>query len=146
MKEKLFRSRKYRILGGVAGGLAEYFNIDPVITRILFIAFTLTHGIGVVIYIILWVIVPDEPIEIMLNELGKKKESGEETKFPDLEELKPQVPSTKSSLIFGIIITVLGVIFLLSNILPFLDFDNILPIIFIIVGAFLIWNSTRSGK
>lgn len=146
MRERLFRSRKYRILGGVAGGLAEYFKIDPVITRILFIAFTLTHGIGVVVYVILWIIVPDEPIEKMLNDLGRKREGESETKFPDLEELKPPVQSTKSGLIFGIIITALGVIFLLSNLLPFLDFDNILPIIFIIAGAFLIWNSTRSEK
>jgi phage shock protein PspC (stress-responsive transcriptional regulator) len=146
MGEKLFRSRKYRILGGVAGGLAEYFKIDPVITRILFIAFILANGIGFAVYIILWIIVPDEPIENMLNDMNKKNDNPSETKFPDLEELKPPVSSNKSGLIFGIIITALGVIFLLSNILPFFDFDNILPVIFIIVGAFLIWNSTRSQQ
>lgn len=146
MTEKLFRSRKYRVLGGVAGGLAEYFKIDPVITRILFIAFTLTNGIGIVIYIILWIIVPDEPIEITLKELNKKSGIEEESKFPDLEDLKPSVATSQRSLIFGIIITALGVIFLLSNLIPLLDFDNILPIIFIIIGAFLIWNSTRREK
>lgn len=147
MTEKLFRSRKSRILGGVAGGLAEYFKIDPVITRILFIAFTLTNGIGVVIYIILWIIIPDEPMEVLINEVKKNPDSNQtETKFPDLEELKPVQSSNKSSLIFGIIIIALGVFLLLSNIVPFIDFDDLFPVIFIIIGAGLIWNSTRSKQ
>lgn len=147
MTEKLFRSRKSRILGGVAGGLAEYFKIDPVITRILFIAFTLTNGIGVVIYIILWIIIPDEPMEVLINEVKKNPNSSQtETKFPDLEELKPVQNSNKPSLIFGIIIIALGVFLLLSNIVPFIDFDDLFPVIFIIIGAGLIWNSTRSKQ
>lgn len=145
MKEKLFRSRKFRILGGVAGGLAEYFKIDPVIIRILFIAFTLTNGIGIVIYIILWIIIPDEPIEILLNSVKKDQNDKQaEPKFPDLEDLKPAQSSNKPSLIFGIIIIALGVFFLLSNIMPFFKFDDIVPLIFIIIGAGLIWNSARS--
>jgi len=145
MKEKLFRSRKYRIIGGVAGGLAEYFKIDPVITRILFIAFTLTNGVGIAIYIILWIIIPDEPIEVLLNEVKSKPNSDNpEAKFPDLEDLKPVENSNKPSLIFGIIIIALGVFFLLTNIIPFFEFDDIVPLIFIIIGAGLIWNSARS--
>ncbi|NCF66665.1 MAG: PspC domain-containing protein [Anaerolineaceae bacterium] len=62
MKEKrLTRSANDRILAGVAGGLAEYFNADPAIVRILFIAVTLLGGgfTGFLIYIILWIIMAE---------------------------------------------------------------------------------------
>ncbi|MHB8931452.1 MAG: PspC domain-containing protein, partial [Melioribacteraceae bacterium] len=64
MRDKLYRSRRVKVFGGVAGGLAQYFNIDPIIVRILFVVFTLMHGIGIVIYIILWIVIPEEPFEI----------------------------------------------------------------------------------
>lgn len=56
---KYFRSRKDKILGGVAGGIGRYFNIDPVIVRVLFILFIAAGGSGVVLYIVLWAITPE---------------------------------------------------------------------------------------
>jgi phage shock protein C len=58
-KERLMRSRSERIIAGVAGGIAQYLSIDPVITRLAFIALMFT-GVGVLLYPILWVIMPQE--------------------------------------------------------------------------------------
>ena len=58
--KKLYRSRTERMLGGVCGGLGEYFNIDPTLVRLAFVAATLLGGPGVVAYIILWIITPEE--------------------------------------------------------------------------------------
>ena len=60
--KRLYRSRKSRILAGVCGGLGDYFNIDPVIVRLLFVLFTVLGGAGILVYIIAWIIVPEEPV------------------------------------------------------------------------------------
>lgn len=59
--KRLYRSGKERILGGVCGGIAEYLNTDPTIVRILWIAGSLLWGLGILLYIILWIIVPRNP-------------------------------------------------------------------------------------
>jgi len=60
---KLYRSRKDRMVGGVAAGVAEYFNIDPTLIRLAFVALVLWGGSGVILYILMWIIVPEEPVE-----------------------------------------------------------------------------------
>jgi phage shock protein C len=60
MQPRLSRSTSERMVAGVCGGLAEYFNIDPVIVRLIFVLVTLTSGIGLPVYILLWVIMPRE--------------------------------------------------------------------------------------
>jgi len=63
MAKKLYKSRKNRMLEGVCGGLADYFDIDPTLVRVLYAAVTLfTSGIpGLVLYVVLAVIMPPEP-------------------------------------------------------------------------------------
>jgi len=58
MQPRLMRSRTEVIVAGVCGGLAEYFAIDPVIVRLIFVLVTLTSGLGLVIYPILWMVMP----------------------------------------------------------------------------------------
>ena len=60
---RLYRSCKDKILGGVCGGIAEYLGIDPTIVRILWIIGTLAWGFGILLYIILWIIVPRNPYQ-----------------------------------------------------------------------------------
>ena len=60
--KKLTRSADDRMLAGVAGGLAEYLDIDPVLIRILFVIIALLGGgfIGILIYVVLWIIMPEQ--------------------------------------------------------------------------------------
>jgi phage shock protein C len=59
---RLYRSGKERILGGVCGGIAEYFNIDPVIIRVVFvIGMVLSFGVLVLGYILMWILIPRNP-------------------------------------------------------------------------------------
>lgn len=60
--KRLYRSRKERLIAGVCGGLGNYFEIDPTWVRILFIVLLLLAGTTLIVYIILWVIVPPEPL------------------------------------------------------------------------------------
>ena len=56
--KKLYRSTDYRAIAGVCGGLGEYFNIDPIIFRMIFIALLVNGGAGIIIYILMWIFVP----------------------------------------------------------------------------------------
>ena len=59
--KKLVRSRTERWFAGICGGLGNYFGIDPTLVRVLFVIFGLTFGSGFLIYLILWLIIPNEP-------------------------------------------------------------------------------------
>jgi phage shock protein C len=61
--KKLYRSVSNKMIGGVAAGLGEYFNIDPTLVRLGFIVLALMGGPGLVAYLIMWVVVPQEPIQ-----------------------------------------------------------------------------------
>jgi phage shock protein PspC (stress-responsive transcriptional regulator) len=59
--KKLYRSRKSKIIAGVCGGLAEYLNLDPTIIRLAWVIFSLAYGVGVLVYIIAWLLIPNNP-------------------------------------------------------------------------------------
>jgi phage shock protein C len=88
MTKKLYRSREHKMLGGVCGGLADYFNIDPVITRLAYLLITAaSNGFGILVYIIAWIVIPlsnekpteekKEPIHVVIHEVKKEEEKGE---------------------------------------------------------------------
>ena len=58
--KRLLRSRNERIVAGVAGGIARMFEIDPLLVRIAFVVLSLLNGFGLVIYLALWLLVPNE--------------------------------------------------------------------------------------
>ncbi len=59
--KKLYRSAKDRILGGVCGGIAEYYGWDPTLVRLGWVLLSLIWGAGLLLYIILWIIMPRNP-------------------------------------------------------------------------------------
>ena len=58
--KRLYRSKSNKIIAGVCGGIGEYFGVDPVLIRLLWVIFTLMGGAGVLAYIIAWIIIPEE--------------------------------------------------------------------------------------
>lgn len=61
MDKRLHRSSSDRKIAGVCGGIAEYLGWDPTLVRLLWILLTLAGGSGILIYLILWVVMPDAP-------------------------------------------------------------------------------------
>lgn len=57
--KKLYRNPDDRILGGVCSGLGAYFNLDPIVFRLLFVMGVLFFSVGILIYIILWILLPE---------------------------------------------------------------------------------------
>jgi len=62
MVKRLYRTRSSRMIGGVCGGLAEYFNLDPTVIRLLMLLFGLAMGGGLIFYLACWFIIPEGPI------------------------------------------------------------------------------------
>ena len=58
---KLYRSKTNRKLAGVCGGLAQYLNVDATVIRVLFVLLAILGGSGLVLYLAMWIIVPNEP-------------------------------------------------------------------------------------
>ena len=59
---KLYRSRTDRKLAGICGGLGQYFNLDATLLRVLFVILAVLGGSGLILYLALWIIVPQEPL------------------------------------------------------------------------------------
>ncbi len=148
MQKKWYRSRNDKMIGGVAGGIADYFEIDPVIVRIIFVC-ALFFGAGILAYILLWIIIPEEPFTIENDNSNsstnseQKSTSEQRTTSENMEENGEQVTSnkTRTSYIFGGILVVLGVILLFNN---FISFDAFWPLIFIALGVALIFKSRNN--
>jgi len=60
MAKKLYRSKRNRKIAGICGGIAEYFDIDPTIVRLIALILVLSAGGGLIAYLIAWIIVPEE--------------------------------------------------------------------------------------
>ncbi len=60
VEKKLYRSEKNRMIAGVCGGLAEYFDVDPVVVRLLWLVVTFFIGSGILLYILACIIMPNE--------------------------------------------------------------------------------------
>ena len=56
--KRLYRSKSNKVIAGVCGGIGEYFNVDPVIVRLLWVLLVLGYGFGILAYLIAWLIIP----------------------------------------------------------------------------------------
>ncbi|HHV71680.1 MAG TPA: PspC domain-containing protein, partial [Clostridia bacterium] len=79
MGEKLYRSRTQRVIGGVCGGFAEYFDIDVTLIRLIWIILAFLGGGAIIAYIIAMIIIPLKPAEAGFeNQAGQSAENNGE--------------------------------------------------------------------
>lgn len=152
MDSKLYRSRTDAMIAGVCGGLGQYLRIDPTFVRLFFLLLALANGIGVLIYFLLWIIVPLEGRagESSLGDTVRtsSQEIADRT-IAMSDELRQLVrnPNPRASLIFGSGLILLGLLTLIQNLhlpwLHWLDFDTIWPILLILGGGALLIRYLR---
>lgn len=138
----LYRSETNKIIAGVCGGLGEYFNIDPTIIRIIFILITIFAGSGILIYIILWLVIPSESTQHNLSQnnvsenLKDMKKTAEKFAHDIGRGNKSEIKDKDSKAWWGFLIILLGLAFLLNNygIFDFSETRKLWPIILIILG------------
>ncbi len=145
MYKKLYRSRSEKMIGGVAGGIAVYFEIDPTLVRILFIISLFLGGSGILAYIILWIVVPEAPdsSESFSATSGQETTSTSPPSDDTTYKHAAEIHKEKRTNAAGIILIVIGFLFLADNIFPRFDFDKFWPLILIAIGAGLLLNSKK---
>jgi phage shock protein PspC (stress-responsive transcriptional regulator) len=139
MTKRLYRSRKNKVIAGVSGGLGEYLDVDPVLFRIAFIVAAFAGGVGILAYIIAWIIMPEEPREETMSTPTEPSAPG-----PPHTEPKREPPPGRGSIVGGLILIVLGLLFLGENFLPHFSLGDWWPLILVVIGIGLISKSVRS--
>jgi phage shock protein C len=145
MNKKLYRSRKDYMIAGVCGGIAEYFEIDSTLVRLLAVLVVLVGGAGVVAYIIAWIVIPKNPDQVSdesFEEREKIKEKVKKGTKDVIKEVKEHFESEELShkseknrrILGGIIVIAVGLIFLLNGFFPWVGWNKLWPVILIAVG------------
>ena len=138
---RLYRSVDDRMIGGVCGGLGSFLGIDPIFIRLLFILLLFGSDFGFILYLLLWVLIPEEG-----KAYGFKDESlGERVKSmgSDIQQAVTQ-PHPQSGIILGIgLIVIGGFLFMDQMNFPWMrwfDFDILWPILLIAGGFVLLFR------
>jgi len=137
MAKKLFRSRSDRMIAGVCGGLAEYFNIDSTLVRLAAVALTLAGGSGVLAYLIFWFVVPQRPLDLST---GESATATSETRQAAENEVTETSEASTAALFIGVLLTILGFLFLVGNFISFawLTFSKLWPLVLIAIGILIV--------
>ncbi|NLG80721.1 MAG: PspC domain-containing protein [Firmicutes bacterium] len=168
MAKRLYRSKRECIIGGVAGGIAEYFDIDPTIVRILWVLLALADGIGVLAYIIAWIIIPANPYAESSERFEKTEGIRQEVidRAKEVEaRLKGEAPAAgpppsegtpawngrvrrddSGAKIIGIALVCVGALFLARNFWPWLNLGALWPVALVIAGIVLLVSGLGGQK
>lgn len=139
--QRAYRSKQHKVIGGVCAGLAEYFDIDPVLLRIGFAVAFFVYGTGFLLYIILMFALPDKEEVIGYS---SPSDAGS-TSFQSMSDEYETKDKSKRNLMGGIILMIVGLIFLAENFIPNVDFGDLWPLILVAIGAMTIWNSFQKS-
>lgn len=131
---RFYRDSKNKVLGGVCSGLANYFNLDVALLRVFFVVALLFASFGFWLYIILWVVIPVD---------GQQTET--ELRSEPVSEVVPATATKSTSLIAGIAVMLIGVIFLINNFIPISWVWKLWPLILVAIGVVMIVNATKKG-
>lgn len=150
MESKLYRPKEDRVIAGVCSGIARYFKIDVIIIRLIFVLLAIYAGSGVLIYLILLIIMPEEngksyadDVKKNINE-NKKTEIKNELKNAASEIKKSAAKNSRNTEVFALILIFLGLMFLMQNFLPVIfNFAKLWPLFFVLLGIIILFSGGR---
>jgi phage shock protein C len=161
MGERLYRSRSDRMLAGVAGGLAELWDVDPSLLRVIWAVLILfTGGIALVVYIVMAFVVPDEeelypsaPAAVggspdalaLADQRASAAAARAEARAARRAAREARGGGMPVGLIGGGFLVVLGLFFLLREILPSFDLDLLWPVVLVGLGVVLVVSALGRG-
>ena len=146
MNRRLYRCRENRVLAGVAGGLAEYFELDPTLVRVLWFVSIFFGGLGLLLYIGMAIIVPIEPINASgAGVVDHAAVAADGTPLPVEGHRHAAHVDGRGTMFVGLILILFGGLALLGMLMPsWVDAGRYLVPAFIIgVGALLVANAIR---
>ncbi len=142
MNPRLQRTRNDTVIGGVCGGLARYFGLDPVWIRLLFVLLALGDGVGVLIYIILWIAMPWD-VQVADNALREElRQTGENAEHTARS-------SGSMGIVIGGALVVFGIFMLIQQFnipwLWWLRLDVLWPLLLVVSGFFVLLRAVKRG-
>lgn len=144
-QNRLYRNKKEAWIGGVAAGIADYFGIDPIIIRVIFLVLIFAVGGGVLVYVVLWIAVP-EKIDYFNQDFNQTSRTEAPPSVPEDDKSGSWDQRTKGSLVGGIILICLGMLFLLRQFIPAFSFEKLWPVLLIVVGVLVVFTGFLSKK
>ncbi len=144
----LYRSRTDKVFGGVCGGLARSLNTDPFIIRLVFALLFIMAGSGILLYIIMWIALPEEPLPY-INTGNTTPGEQPDSQNPPTDPMEPATSLKRGNngpLVVGLILILIGMIFLADRFMPHIHFRDFWPVIIIIAGIVLIATSFSTFK
>lgn len=142
MSKKLSRNLNDKMIAGVAAGLADYFQLEVTWVRIAFVLSTFFGGVGLWIYLILWIAVPEQ-IYNPTFEKGPIYNDDAEFNNPHLNKSREKI---NGSLIGGLVMIALGSYFLLDefDIIPdWFNLSKLWPLIFVFIGLSILFKGAK---
>lgn len=143
MEKKLQRDESNKVLAGVAAGLAEYFEIDVIWVRLIFLLMVIMGLSGVLVYLILWIVVPAKPyFQSFETDYRVDEQAPSDLSVP----VSRSKPKSKASPVLGMILVALGLYFLFEEfgfVPDWFDVSKLWPIILIVLGIVFLANPGR---
>ncbi len=138
--KQLFRNKQKGKIGGVCAGLGEYFEVDITLIRALFLVALLGFGSGFLMYVILWIVLPERSQTFQENNSNETFEANQSTVFPKESKLK------KENVIGALVLITLGVIFLADEFIPWISFQKLWPLILISIGIGMLYTNAKKNQ
>jgi phage shock protein C len=139
--KRLYRSRTHRVIGGVAGGLGEYLDVDPVLVRIIFVVAFFAGGVGILAYLICWIIIPEQRLE---NAMTTPTDPQQPSNPPTPQQTsRVEEGRHRGGIVGGLVLLVLGLLFLGQNFIPDFNFGDWWPLVLVAIGAGLLYRAVR---
>lgn len=146
MEKKLQRDESNKVLAGVAAGLAEYFDIDVMWIRLIFLLMVIMGFSGVLVYLILWIVVPAKPY---FNTFNTDYRVDEQAPVDITGSMPVNRPKSKAMPVLGVFFVALGLYFLFEEfgyVPDWFDISKLWPIILIVLGLVFILSPGRTSK
>ncbi|MCB9252056.1 MAG: PspC domain-containing protein [Flavobacteriales bacterium] len=134
-RRNLKRDQQSRVIAGVCSGLGKYFNLDPILFRALFLLLLFAGGGGVLLYLILWMVLPMEGLSFPNYEFRQSTFEKDETAQPTIED-----EDESTNIPLGLLLLSAGILLLVNNLVPDFRILKMWPLILIIVGGGLVFS------
>jgi phage shock protein C len=149
VRERLYKSREDRMLFGVAGGMAEWMDLDPAIVRLVWAVLILAGGVGLLLYIVAAIVIPEAPYGVMgaaaaTGDPGASAPDGtaaaEQTRWDARQARRAarRRGNGSAGVVFGALLVIAGVWFLIDRYVPAFDASWFVPGVLIVVGIALV--------
>lgn len=136
MNKRLQRPPDKAMIGGVCAGIADYFEVDPTWLRLLAVLLIFASGFGLVAYVVAWIVIPRGALV--------ESAGGNSVIAPGTQPSVRQVtPSRGMGFIPGIILILLGMVFLFDELFWWFDWDYVWPLLIVGAGVLMIFHSLK---